>query len=145
MSAPCSIGRHRYGVASVASITSGSPAACATSASAAMSATSPDGFATTSANSSLVRGVIAAAKSSARSPATNVVSTPKRRRVTSSWVIVPPYSPAAATMWSPAPASAAKVRNSAACPLAVATAPMPPSRLAIRSSNTATVGLAMRQ
>ena len=35
-------------------------------------------------------------------------------------------------------------RNSADWPLAVATAPMPPSRLAIRSSNAATVGLLMR-
>ena len=47
-------------------------------------------------------------------------------------------------MWSPAPARQAKVRNSAACPLDVATAPSPPSRLAIRSSNAATVGLAIR-
>jgi hypothetical protein len=47
-------------------------------------------------------------------------------------------------MWSPAPVSEADVRKSAACPLLVATAPMPPSRLAIRSSSTDTVGLAMR-
>ena len=44
-------------------------------------------------------------------------------------------------MWSPAPASVANVRNSAAWPLAVATAPSPPSRLASRSSSAATVGL----
>src|SRR5690606_316067 len=48
MSAPCSIGRTRYGVASVASTTSGTPAAGATSARPARSATSPDGLATTS-------------------------------------------------------------------------------------------------
>jgi hypothetical protein len=47
-------------------------------------------------------------------------------------------------MWSPAPASVAKVRNSAACPLAVHTAPMPPSRLASRSSSAETVGLPIR-
>ena len=47
-------------------------------------------------------------------------------------------------MWSPTPVRQANVRNSAACPLDVATAPSPPSRLASRSSNTATVGLAIR-
>ena len=47
-------------------------------------------------------------------------------------------------MWSPAEARAVTVRNSAAWPLAVATAPMPPSRLAMRSSKAAVVGLEMR-
>jgi hypothetical protein len=61
MSAPCSIGRHSHGVAVVASTTSGMPAACATSARPRMSLTSLPGLATTSANSSLVRSVIAAA------------------------------------------------------------------------------------
>ena len=45
MSAPCSSGRHRYGVASVESTTSGTPASCATSASASRSATVPAGLA----------------------------------------------------------------------------------------------------
>ena len=48
MSAPCSIGRQRYGVASVESMTSGRFSAWATSARAAMSATVPDGLATIS-------------------------------------------------------------------------------------------------
>ena len=48
-------------------------------------------------------------------------------------------------MWSPDCASAAKTRNSADMPEAVATAPIPPSRLAMRSSNAATVGLLMRE
>ncbi len=48
-------------------------------------------------------------------------------------------------MWSPAPASAAKVMNSALIPEAVATAPIPPSREAMRSSKAATVGLPMRE
>ncbi len=74
----------------VASTTSGIPAAWATSASPARSATSPPGLETTSANSSFVSGRIAAAKSAGSPPATNVVSTPKRRSVTSSWVSVPP-------------------------------------------------------
>ena len=48
MSAPCSIGRHRYGVAIVLSTTRGRSAACATSASPARSAIEPDGFPITS-------------------------------------------------------------------------------------------------
>ena len=79
------------------------------------------------------------------SGALKVVSTPNRRRETSSWVTEPPYSPADATMWSPAPTSDAKVMYCADRPLEVATAPSPPSRLAIRSSNAATVGLATRE
>ena len=47
-------------------------------------------------------------------------------------------------MWSPAPARAIMTRSSAAWPLEVATAPSPPSRLAMRSSKAATVGLPMR-
>jgi hypothetical protein len=78
-------------------------------------------------------------------PGTNVVSTPNRRSVTSSAVTVPPYSCDEATMWSPAPTSAANVMNSADMPEAVATAPMPPSSEAIRSSSAATVGLPMRE
>jgi hypothetical protein len=101
-------------------------------------------LAITSVNTSFVAEVSAAATSAASRPATNVVSTPKRRNVTSIWVMVPPYSPAVATMWSPVPARQANVRNSAACPLAVATAPRPPSRLASRSSKTETVGFAIR-
>ena len=42
------------------------------------------------------------------------------------------------------PRCEAKVRNWADCPLALATAPIPPSRLASRSSNAATVGLPIR-
>ena len=90
MSAPCSMGRHRYGVARVASTISGSPAAWATSARPAMSATALEGLEITSANTSLVAGVMAAAKAAGSRPGTNVVSTPNRRSVTSSWVIVPP-------------------------------------------------------
>ena len=42
-------------------------------------------------------------------------------------------------------AEAAKVTNSAAMPDAVATAPIPPSSVATRSSNAATVGLPIRE
>ena len=48
-------------------------------------------------------------------------------------------------MWSPASHSCVNSSVSAACPLPVATAPIPPSRLAIRSSNAATVGLPSRE
>ena len=61
MSAPCSIGLHNTGVATVASTTSGTPASWATVASPARSAISPDGLAITSAYTSRVRSVIAAA------------------------------------------------------------------------------------
>ena len=78
------------GVATVASIISGTPAACATSARPATSATSPEGFATLSAKTTFVRSVIAAAYASGSLELTNVVSTPNRRRVTSSCVSDPP-------------------------------------------------------
>ena len=58
---------------------------------------------------------------------------------------MPPYRADDETKLVPASASAAAVRNSAAWPDAVATAPMPPSRLAIRSSKAAVVGLEIRE
>lgn len=96
-------------------------------------------------NQALVVGLMAAARASGSPAGTKVVSIPRRRKVTSRSVWVPPYKEAEATMWSPAPAKAVKHSVSAACPLAVATAPIPPSRLAIRSSKAATVGLEMRE
>ena len=48
-------------------------------------------------------------------------------------------------MWLPASISVTIARWSAAWPLAVATAPTPPSSAATRSSSTATVGLEMRE
>ena len=51
---------------------------------------SPDGLATVSAKSSLVSGRMAAAYASGSVELTKVVDTPKRRRVTSSWVTEPP-------------------------------------------------------
>ena len=50
-----------------------------------------------------------------------------------------------ATMWAPEPMRVATARKNAAWPLAVATAPTPPSRAATRSSSTATVGLEIRE
>ena len=108
------------------------------------SATTPEGLPTTSVYTSLVLGRMAAAKASGSSGATKVVSMPSRARVTSSSVRVPPYRAADETMWSPAPATAHREQDRSAVrsPLAVATAPIPPSRLARRSSKQATVGLA---
>ena len=48
-------------------------------------------------------------------------------------------------MCSPAPTMVAIARCIAACPLAVAMAPTPPSSAATRSSSTAVVGLVMRE
>ena len=48
-------------------------------------------------------------------------------------------------MWEPAPISVAMLRCSAAWPLAVVMAPMPPSSAATRCSSTALVGLLMRE
>jgi hypothetical protein len=57
---------------------------------------------------------------------------------------VPPYRADEETTWSPGTSSVNRAAACAAIPLANATAPHPPSRLAIRSSNTATVGFMMR-
>ena len=59
--------------------------------------------------------------------------------------MVPPYSVLEATNSSPASISETSAMCCAACPEAVATAPMPFSRAAMRSSNTATVGFMMRE
>ena len=48
-------------------------------------------------------------------------------------------------MCEPAPISVAIARWQAACPLAVAIAPTPPSRAEIRSSKTALVGFVIRE
>src|SRR4030088_3030667 len=79
MSAPCSNGRHRCGVARVASTTRGIPCSRATVARADRSATIPEGLATTSVYRALVSGRMAAAKAEGSSVATNVVSMPSRR------------------------------------------------------------------
>ena len=84
---------------------------------------------------------MAAAKSSGLSPLTNLVVMPRRGNKTLNWLYVPPYRLVVETMLSPALAKAAMVRNWAAWPEDVARAATPPSRAAIRFSNTSTVGL----
>ena len=63
MSAPCSNGRIRYGVAIVLSTMSGTPLSCAMSATRAMSSTLMRGLPMVSAKNSLVFGRTAAAHS----------------------------------------------------------------------------------
>ena len=77
MSAPCSNGRMRYGVAIVLSTISGMPFSCATSATSAMSRTLIFGLPMVSAKNSFVFGRTARRHSSASSWfSTNVVSMP---------------------------------------------------------------------
>ena len=74
MSAPCSIGRMRYGVAIVLSTTNGTPASWARSATAAMSSTSINGLLIVSAKKALVFGRTAARQAS-RSSGSSTKST----------------------------------------------------------------------
>ena len=76
MSAPCSKGRHRYGVGTVLSTMSGTPWACAISATAAMSITLPAGLPTDSQNTALVRSSISFAMPSTSPGAAKRVSMP---------------------------------------------------------------------
>ena len=145
MSAPRSMGLHRYGVANVASTTSGSPAAWATSATFGTSSTSNPGLPRISPKTSRVFGLMASPNACGRRGSTNVVSTPNRGSVYSSRLWVPPYSERDATMCSPAPSNVATAKCVAACPLAVAMAPTPPSNALTRSSSTALVGLDRRE
>ena len=75
---------------------------------------------------------------------TKVVSIPMRRRVTSNWVKVPPYSARLEMMWSPASQTVRIASSWADIPEAQARPPRPPSSAAMRSSKAALVGLPMR-
>ena len=89
MSAPCSMGRHRYGVANVLSITRGMPWEWATSANPSMSSTSArvaDRLAVDELRSVGDGGVDRIEVGGS----TKVVSIPILRNVTSNWVKVPP-------------------------------------------------------
>ncbi len=74
MSAPHSMGRHRYGVANVLSTISGTPCSWAMPATVAMSRTLPPGLPMVSAKSALVFGRSAARHAAGSSPSTNVAS-----------------------------------------------------------------------
>ena len=91
MSAPCSNGRIRYGVAIVLSTMSGTPASCATSATSAMSRMLIFGLPMVSAKNSFVFGRTARRHSSASSWfSTNVVSMPSFASVYLKRLYVPP-------------------------------------------------------
>ena len=79
MSAPCSSGRQRYGVANVLSTMSGAPCPCATAATASRSSTLPPGLPIVSPKSAFVSGRSAPRQASSESPSTNVTSKPSFR------------------------------------------------------------------
>ena len=75
MSAPHSIGRHRYGVANVLSTISGSSLSCAMAATVSMSSTFPAGLPIVSAKNAFVFGRTACRHASGSSGLTHVSST----------------------------------------------------------------------
>ncbi|MEG8036085.1 hypothetical protein QP157_12410 [Sphingomonas sp. LR61] len=90
MSAPCSTGRTRYGVARVLSTIRGTPARCAVSATPVMSRTSFFGFGIVSAKNAFVFGRTSRAHSSrSRWSATKSTSMPRRPRFCTSSPLVP--------------------------------------------------------
>ena len=145
MSAPHSIGRQRYGVANVLSTTSGSSCSCAIAATVSMSSTLPPGLPIVSAKNAFVFGRTACRHASGSSGSTQVTSLPSLRSRCLNWFTVPPYSADDDTTWSPGSSSVNSAAACAARPLANATPPAAPSRLATRSSNTATVGFMIRE
>ena len=145
MSAPNLMGLHSMGEGTVLSMTKGTPWAWATSAMAAISKTTKLGLPKLSANTARVFGRMAAANACGSVASTKVVVIPNFSKLTASIVTEPPYSAPAATMWSPACAMVISAIASADMPDALATAARPPSRAAIRSSSTATVGLLRRE
>src|SRR5208283_5148904 len=120
ISAPHAKGWHRYGVASVLSTISGIPAACATSAIACRSTTTPPGLARLSTKTALQRGVIARLKFAGSVGSTKWHVQPSRLNDSPNCVSDPPYR-------------LREARNSS-----------PGSSSATRSSSTATVGLDTR-
>ena len=76
---------------------------------------------------------------------TNVVLIPNRGKVNCNKLCEPPYNAREATICEPASSKVAIAKCNAACPLAVAKPPMPFSKAAMRSSNTAQVGLDNRE
>ena len=90
MSAPHSIGRHRYGVANVLSTISGSSCACAMAATVSMSSTFPAGLPIVSAKNAFVFGRTACRQASGSSGSTQVSSTFILRSRCLNWLTVPP-------------------------------------------------------
>ncbi len=97
-----------------------------------------------STNTIFVSGRIADARPAASGAATNVVVTPRRLKYRSRRPREGPYSGCVPTRWSPWRSSARNTALTAAIPVAVPTAPHPPSRRATHSSSAAIVGLPRR-
>src|ERR1700761_4025468 len=92
MSAPWSIGRIRYGVASVLATIRGTPALRATAEIASISVTLPEGLAIDSMKIALVRGVTAFSKLSMSSGSAHATFQPKLLKAWLNWLIDPPYN-----------------------------------------------------
>src|SRR5262245_22597756 len=90
MSAPCTFGWHRYGVASVLSTISGTPASLAIAETAGRSMTMPPGLAIDSQKRALVLGEIAAAKVSGRVASAHATFQPKLLKAWLNWFTEPP-------------------------------------------------------
>ena len=132
-------------MANVLSTTRGSSCSWAIDASASMSSTLPAGLPIVSPKNALVFGLTACRHTSGSSGSTQVTSTFILRSRCLNWLTVPPYNAEEETTWSPGSSSVNSAAAWAAMPLANATPPAPPSRLATRSSNTAIVGFMMRE
>ena len=129
----------------VLSTITGIPASRAIATTGSRSTTMPPGLARTSRKMALHRGVSARRKFSGSRGSTKWQVHPSRLKLIPNWVTEPPYRFDDETNASPGSSSVKKVRNWAAWPDAAATAARPPSRLAMRSSRTATVGLVIRE
>ena len=90
MSAPHSIGRHRYGVANVLSTISGRSCSCAMAATASMSRTFPPGLPMVSPKNAFVVGRIAVRHASRSSGSTQVSATLILRSRCLNWFTDPP-------------------------------------------------------
>ena len=108
---------------------------------ASRSSTVPAGLPIVSPKNAFVSGRAARRQASRSLGSTRSSSTDSFEKRCLSCVSEPPYSAREAITWSPGCSSVKKTAACAARPLANATAPAPPSRLAMRSSSTATVGL----
>ncbi len=90
MSAPHSIGRHRYGVANVLSTISGISCSCAMAATVSMSSTLPAGLPIVSPKNALVLARTACRHAFGSSGSTQVSSTFILRSTCLNWFTVPP-------------------------------------------------------
>src|SRR5581483_1920040 len=90
MSAPCSLGRHRKGVASVLSTMRGTPAFLAIAAIAGRSTTTPPGLAIDSQKRALVLGVTALAKLSGSVASAQLTRQSNFLKEWLNWLIEPP-------------------------------------------------------